>query len=43
MFGIKSPEVIIAGGANSINSKDDIRPWLDETLNAKNVVQKQGH
>ena len=34
------------GGANEkvvamlqkIDSKDDIRPWLDETLKAKNVV-----
>ena len=39
------------GGANEkvvamlqkINSKDDIRPWLDETLKAKNVVWGMGH
>jgi len=39
------------GGANEkvvamlqkIDSKDDIRPWLDETLKAKNVVWGMGH
>ncbi len=39
------------GGANEkviamlekINSKDDIRPWLDDTLKAKNVVWGMGH
>ena len=39
------------GGANEkvvamlqkIDSKDDIRPWLDETLRAKNVVWGMGH
>jgi len=39
------------GGANEkvvsmlsmIDSKDDIRPWLDDTLKAKNVVWGMGH
>ena len=39
------------GGANEkvvsmlekIDSKEDIRPWLDETLKAKNVVWGMGH
>tara|TARA_B100001063_G_scaffold31836_1_gene24982 strand:+ start:309 stop:1484 length:1176 start_codon:yes stop_codon:yes gene_type:complete len=39
------------GGANEkviamlskINSKEDIRPWLDDTLKAKNVVWGMGH
>ena len=39
------------GGANEkvvsmlekINKKEDIRPWLDDTLNAKNVVWGMGH
>ena len=39
------------GGANEkvvamlqkINSKDEIRPWLDDTLKAKNVVWGMGH
>ena len=39
------------GGANQkvvsmlskIDSKDDIRPWLDDTLKAKNVVWGMGH